>query len=101
MVDRKNKGGKSLVLRCASAVRFGSDCPFYVKLRRSNRDDLWYICAGLHTRHKCVQTDITPSSVFVERLMAARNTDDNDGKAPATTPHVNMFLASACLDNSI
>lgn len=33
--------------------------------------------------------------------MAARNTDDNEGKAPATTPHVNMFLASACLDNSI
>ena len=53
LLDKKNKGGKSLVLRCASAVKNNTDCPFYCKLRRSNKDDMWYICAGFQPMHNC------------------------------------------------
>lgn len=57
----------------------------------------------MYTKHKCVAQEVVPNSAFVEKLMAARNAEDNDTneKVPGTTPHVNMFLASACLDNSI
>jgi hypothetical protein len=34
------------VLKCASTIKCNGDCPFYVKLRRSNIDSLWYICTG-------------------------------------------------------
>lgn len=53
LLDKKNKGGKSLVLRCASAVKNNTECPFYCKLRRSNKDDMWYICAGFQPMHNC------------------------------------------------
>ena len=72
MVDRKNKGGKSLVLRCASAIKCDSGCPFYAKLRRSNKDGMWYICVGLQQNHMCPPEAFPPNTVFVERMMAAR-----------------------------
>ena len=53
MVDKKNKGGISLVLRCSTTIRRNSTCTFYAKLRRSKRDDLWYICQGFNRNHSC------------------------------------------------
>ena len=60
MVDRRNKGGRSMVLRCSSAVRSGSSCPFYCKVRRSPGDGKWYVCAGLRGTHLCAETSIPP-----------------------------------------
>jgi hypothetical protein len=78
MLDRKNKGGKSLVLRCASAVKCESGCPFYAKLRRSNKDGLWYICTGLDTDHNCTLDAFPPNFAFVESMMAARTVEEED-----------------------
>ena len=60
MVDRRNKGGRSMVLRCVSAVRSGSSCPFYCKVRKSPGDGKWYVCAGLRGTHLCTATSIPP-----------------------------------------
>ena len=60
MVDRRNKGGRSMVLRCSSAVRAGSSCPFYCKVRRSPGDGKWYVCAGLRGTHLCAAMSIPP-----------------------------------------
>lgn len=53
MVDKKNKGGVSLVLRCSNTIRRSLTCTFYAKLRRSKRDDLWYVCQGFNRNHTC------------------------------------------------
>lgn len=72
MLDRKNKGGKSLVLRCTSTVKSDSGCPFYAKLRRSCKDDMWYICAGMETKHDCPVEASPPNYTFVDSMMAMR-----------------------------
>ena len=53
MVDKRNKGGISLVLRCSTTIRGNSTCTFYAKLRRSKRDSMWYICQGFSRSHTC------------------------------------------------
>ena len=53
MLDKKNKGGKSLIIRCASALKNHSSCPFYYKLRRNMRDQRWYVSGTKETRHTC------------------------------------------------
>ena len=74
MLDKKNKGGVSLVLRCSTAVKENSDCPFYAKLRRSKKDDFWYICQGLNKCHNC---NGDPSSKLrnLSRMLAIRRGD--------------------------
>ena len=76
MVDKKNKGGQSMVMRCASKIRHGADCPFYCKLRRSSRDNLWYICRGLVSSHSCHPGSIPPRFQDISSLLALRNEDD-------------------------
>ena len=76
MLDRKNKGGKSLVLRCTSAVKYDSRCPFYAKLRRSTKDDMWYICAGLEMIHNCPEVTASLNHAYVNAMMALRAMDD-------------------------
>lgn len=76
MLDRKNKGGKSLVLRCISAVKYDSRCPFYAKLRRSTKDDMWYICAGLEMVHNCPEVTASLNHAYVNAMMALRAMDD-------------------------
>ena len=72
MLDRKNKGGKSLVLRCASYVKHSGSCPFYCKLRRSNRDSLWYICVGFQSTHTCEPEFPPPKFETISSLLSAR-----------------------------
>jgi hypothetical protein len=81
-LDKKNKGGRSLVIRCACVVnpegvsKNDTDCPFYAKLRRSNKDGRWYICAGLETNHTC-GSEIRPERYAdVDSMLAVRNSDD-------------------------
>ena len=76
MLDRKNKGGKSIVLRCLSAVKFNGSCPFYCKLRRSNRDSLWYICAGFQSTHTCEPESPPPKFDVISALLLARLQED-------------------------
>ena len=107
MVDRKNKGGKSLVLRCASAIRCESGCPFYAKLRRSNKDGMWYICAGLQQNHLCPPEAFPPNTVFVERMMAARQapecdeSNDDDTMVMRPIPLQSMLLLPPKEDTAI
>lgn len=108
MVDRKNKGGKSLVLRCASAIRCESGCPFYAKLRRSNKDGMWYICVGLQQNHMCPPEAFPPNTVFVERMMAARqvpecddNSKDEDTAVIRQAPLQSMLLLPSKEDTAI
>ena len=72
MLDRKNKGGKSLVLRCLSYVKHNGSCPFYCKLRRSNRDSLWYVCVGFQSNHTCEAEFPPPKFETISALLSAR-----------------------------
>lgn len=53
MLDRRNKGGKSLLMRCAGTVLENIPCAFHLKLRRSSKDSMWYLCKGHHLKHTC------------------------------------------------
>lgn len=77
MLDRRNKGGKSLVLRCVSAVKYRTDCPFYAKIRRSNKDTKWYICAGLEMHHNCDLSVKLPDESTIKAMMAERRRELN------------------------
>ena len=61
MMDRRNKGGRSLVLRCSAKLRGIADCPFYCKLRLSGKDGKWYFCTGFHGNHECAYPVAYPS----------------------------------------
>jgi hypothetical protein len=69
LVDKKNKGGKSLVMRCANFMKDTSDCGFYAKLRKSSKDEKWYICSGVHPLHTCEMPVIQPK-------FSSMNTED-------------------------
>ena len=84
--DRKNKGGKSLVLRCASAVKKDCGCPFYCKLRRSNKDGMWYVCTGLELSHCCAPSSIPPKYSNVNAMIAMRNEADREEGLPGNIP---------------
>ena len=77
MMDRKNKGGRSLVLRCSTKVRGKADCPFYCKLRLSGRDHMWYICTGFHGTHDCAMSRIPPRFDDVQKLLLLRSNGQN------------------------
>ena len=53
MLDKKNKGGKSLVMRCAAALKNHSPCRFYCKLRRDMKHQRWHITGEKEMRHTC------------------------------------------------
>lgn len=53
MLDKKNKGGKSLVMRCAAALKNRSPCRFYCKLRRDMKHHRWHITGETEMRHTC------------------------------------------------
>lgn len=72
MQDKSDKGGKSLVLRCSSFIKQRSNCPFYCKLRRSKKDNLWYISEELISSHVCEPDSIPPRFSDVSAMMAAR-----------------------------
>ena len=72
MMDRRNKGGRSLVLRCSAKLRGIADCPFYCKLRLSGKDGKWYICTGFHGNHECAGGRIPPRFEDVENLLFLR-----------------------------
>lgn len=59
-------------MRCSSAVKNQSSCPFYCKLRRSNKDNLWYVCAGNELSHICEPEAISYKLNPVNAMMAAR-----------------------------
>jgi hypothetical protein len=60
MLDNSSKGGRSVILRCSSQIRYESGCPFYCRIRVSNRDGKWYICTGLDANHNCPPDIIPP-----------------------------------------
>ena len=78
MLDRKNKGGKSLVLRCVSAIKYRASCPFYAKIRRSNKDSKWYICTGLEMHHNCKMPVKIPDEASLRAMMNVRRLELNN-----------------------
>lgn len=70
LLDKRKKGGNSFILRCSSAVRNSSGCPFYCKLRHSPRDDKWYVCRGFHPVHACARDRIPPKYSDIEAMLA-------------------------------
>ena len=61
--DRNHKGGSCVVLRCISS-KHSNSCPFYCKIRKSPRDDLWYICSGLNSQHICIPFKVTVKKLY-------------------------------------
>ena len=53
MLDRRNKGGKSLLMKCPGTVLKNVPCAFHVELRRSSKDSMWHLCKGYNLRHTC------------------------------------------------
>ena len=53
MLDRRNKGGKSLLMKCSGTVLENVPCVFHAKLRRSSKDSMWYLCKGCNLKHTC------------------------------------------------
>jgi hypothetical protein len=72
MLDRRNKGGGSIVLRCSSTVKNDTDCPFYCKLRKSHRDKFWYVCPGFYGIHACEADDIPPKFSDIATMLQFR-----------------------------
>ena len=59
MLDKRMRGGSSIILRCSSEIKGKSNCPFYCKLRRNNHN-MWYICQGFEPNHDCPPCHIPP-----------------------------------------
>lgn len=72
MVDKKNKGGKSVVLRCETAYRRESDCPFYCQLRRSMKLNLWYVAPGYVLNHNCSIAGLPSKHHLIEQMLRVR-----------------------------
>jgi hypothetical protein len=73
LIDKKNRGGSSFVMRCESVVRdSNASCTFYAKLRRSDTDHLWYICQHLNAAHTCLTGSISFKLKNTAQLILAR-----------------------------
>jgi hypothetical protein len=103
LLDKKNKGGKSLLLRCTSNIKSGYPCPFYCKLRRSNKDALWYICTGYHLTHNCETEVISYKLNPISKMMLLRTNPDavlDDDESDASKSPKRKLLEEEEEDNS-
>jgi hypothetical protein len=100
MLDQTNKGGRSIVLRCSSQVRYGSGCPFYCKIRRSRRDSKWYICAKFNPQHQCLPDGIPPKYNNTKAMLDEYYVDIAGCTPDATKmkPPVTLFVEQSNLE---
>ena len=82
-----------MVIRCSSNIKCDYACPFYAKLRRSNKDKLWYICAGIEIMHKCPAELCCPNYSQVENMMAARQMEEDDDSEEDVNARLNRHLS--------
>ena len=73
MVDKKNKGGKSLVMRCVSALKYGSSCPFHCKLMKDVKRQKWYICGDMEIHHTCESVRRPSKILSLEKVLVIRS----------------------------
>jgi hypothetical protein len=60
-------------MRCYASIKSGETCSFYCKLRKSRRDDKWYLCQGFNRNHNpdCVG-DISQKISQIPAMLAIR-----------------------------
>jgi hypothetical protein len=72
MVDKKHKGGKSVLLRCTYSVKRNIKCEFNCKIRRSAKDSTWSLCDQFQAQHTCKAMDMAPKYPLMRSIMEHR-----------------------------
>jgi hypothetical protein len=68
MLDKDNKGGSSVVLKCLSTIKYSVPCPFHCKLK-CRSDGRWYLASGFIDTHHCQPVDIPRKFRLVDTML--------------------------------
>ena len=58
LIAKENKGGSAVTFRCYTALKEASDCPMFIKLRKSKKYGNWYVAGKICLQHTCDQKRI-------------------------------------------
>jgi hypothetical protein len=53
LIEKENKGGSAVTFRCYTALKEASDCPMFIKLRKSKKYGNWYVAGKICLQHTC------------------------------------------------